>query len=1190
MANTKNIDSKLQSVKLTTSQIVEEINKLKAEGKSATEIYAQMNAKIESALQGIVAAGASVKKSYEQLQKQKGAQEQYIKNLQTLATQFQKVEAQQTKILAKAERERNKILKRQQNLRNQIAAGNKKRTKEVSDFEKRQLDRRAAYYKKKEKEKLAAFKKAEKEKTAEAKRQQKEREAAEKRRDFRGGFGAQFTPRAIGGALGSLTKYLGIFRLVNAAVQGFTELTVGSAREAIQFQKALANLGAVAGASATEVEKLGKNALEVAGSTKFSAAEIVSLQTELSKLGFTAEEVVESTQAIAFTAQALGSPLAATAEQVGKVINQFDLLVEQSEFVGDVLVTTINNSALSFDSFGTAIQYVGPIAKNLGLTFEQTAGAMAVLADSGFTASRVGTGLRGIFTELGKSSADVEKSLRDLAKENISLSEAVDLVGKRNAAQLITLLKNIDALDEGSGKYYQQGRAIASAAKQADTFSGQMEILTSNFREFQIEVGNAIAESDLLLGVMDAFFPKGAQTARAFKAINDIGFESFNNGAEKIIDGADATSTALELLNIKAEEYQDTLDNARVASAWEVLTSLNPFADAKMRDDAIATKNSVEGLVDQLNKLAESRNRDKFISEGQTLANNQYEESVRNLTDAFQEQINVNADVDVLSRQIADDISEYQAIVDSSAKSVYNFATGRYDMVELTEEEKLKYESLIKTLQGYQDQLTNITYSEDELNKKREREQAAALRPILDQIRRRTKEEVDAINERARVETKLAKTAAERADIEAERTQLVSDAYARQSASIRALSNEFDTQVDKIEKAALASDDLAKILTSDVIKDVENAVADYTKEIGELDEKLRSGKITQEEYNAARDTQYETLKANIEAFKQLGNISPEVAALFDELAKKALEAGYAIGDSAVLPKKNWDDFVKDFEKNKLEFLEDAIKRTANVLGEFSDTQLENTKNRIASELELIKSRYETEDYLARQQLENGLINEEQYRRKQQQLRKKQVTEENKLAKELFEAERKQERQDAKINAAVATAEIVIDAINDYGFPLGLGVGAALSSVVAAELAGQLSAINQRKFYEKKFAKGGMVQGPSHEQGGIPFTVKGQPGYEMEGGEFIVNKKASSLHRELLESINNSTKFANGGVVNNTVVNSNVGGESVNYLKAIAEATTATAIQSSKPVRAFVTSTDLKKDETARRIKENNTTI
>jgi septal ring factor EnvC (AmiA/AmiB activator) len=197
-------------------------------------------------------------------------------------------------------------------------------------------------------------------------------------------------------AVGTLARYGLAYKALNIAQRLFTELTIGSAKQAIEFEKSLANLGAVAGASSEEVAMLGKNALKVAGSTKFTAEEIVGLQTELSKLGFTADDVVASTQAIAFTAQALGSPLAATAEQVGKVINQFDLLIEQSEFIGDVLVTSINNSALSFDSFGTAIQYVGPIAKNLGLTLEQTAGAMAVLADNGFTASRIGTGLRGI--------------------------------------------------------------------------------------------------------------------------------------------------------------------------------------------------------------------------------------------------------------------------------------------------------------------------------------------------------------------------------------------------------------------------------------------------------------------------------------------------------------------------------------------------------------------------------------------------------------------------------------------------------------------------------------------------------------------------------------------------------------------------------------------------------------------------
>jgi len=1138
----------------------------------STEIYSQMNAKIESALKGIVQAGNSIKKSYDQLKTKKPAEalDQYTKNLQTLATQFQKVEAQQTKILAKAERERKKILKAQQNLRNKIAAGNKKRSKEVSDFEKRQLDRRAAYYKKKEKEKLDASKKAEREKTAEVKRQQREREKAEKRRDFRGGFRSQFTPRAIGGAIGSLTKYLGIYQLLNTAVAGFNELTIGSVKQAIKFEKSLADLSAVAGATNEEVSRLSKNALDVAGSTKFTAEEIVSLQTELAKLGFSANDIVESTSAIAQAAQALNSPLDQTALLIGKVRNQFGLMVEQTTQIADTLVTAVNESALSMDSFATAIQYVGPIAAQLGLDLQQTAGAMAVLADNGFTASRIGTGLRGILTELGKTGGDAESQLKKLAEAHINLAEAADLVGKRNAAQLITLLENLDAIEESNTKYYQQGRALESSAKQIDTFSGQLDILTAAWRRYQVGLGESIIQSNIILNVLEELAPKAAQAVRGFERINEIGFSAFNEGVENIVGGVDEFDEVLRLAGVSIDEYDKALE---VLQTSRLGKGKGLISNTKEYNEAVRVFDLIEGLGKQIQIAVKAKQDDIDITKGQEFANKVYGKSVESLIKKSAQGINVN-------QEIAEEYANLGYAIDVLDKKIETATGSRLTQLKA---EKAVYEQM-------RNQLNNSLLDEEEILEARKKQQASALKLRLDEIKRTTKEEVDFINERARVETALAKTAAERADIEAERTQLVSDAYGRQAEEIRGLSNEFDTQIDKIERAALASDDLAKILTSDVIKDVQKATADYTKEISDLEEKLRSNQISQEEYNAARDLQYETLKANIEAFKQLGDISPEVAAYFDELAKKALEAGYAIGESAEISKKNWDDFVRDFEENKLEFLEDAIKRTANVLGEFSDTQLENTKNRIASELELIKSRYETEDYLAKQQFENGLINEEQYRRKQQQLRKKQVAEENKLAKQLFEAERKQERQDAKINAAVATAEIIIDAINDYGFPLGLGVGAALSSVVAAELAGQLSAINQRKFYPKKFAEGGMVQGPSHEQGGVPFTVKGQSGYEMEGGEFIVNKKASSLHRELLESINNSTKFANGGVVNNTIVKGNVGGESVNYLKAIAEATTATAIQSSKPVRAFVTSTDLKKDETARRIKENNTTI
>ncbi|TGE07707.1 coiled-coil domain-containing protein [Hymenobacter fodinae] len=42
-----------------------------------------------------------------------------------------------------------------------------------------------------------------------------------------------------------------------------------------------------------------------------------------------------------------------------------------------------------------------------------------------------------------------------------------------------------------------------------------------------------------------------------------------------------------------------------------------------------------------------------------------------------------------------------------------------------------------------------------------------------------------------------------------------------------------------------------------------------------------------------------------------------------------------------------------------------------------------------------------------------------------------------------------------------------------------------------------------------FAEGGVLSGPSHGQGGIPFTVAGRPGFEAEGDEIILTK---GVHR------------------------------------------------------------------------------
>jgi hypothetical protein len=992
-------------------------------------------------------------------------------------------------------------------------------------------------------------------------------------------------------AIGTLVRYGAAYKLINIAQQIFNELIIGSIKQAVIFEKSLANLGAVAGATSEEVEALGKNALQVAGSTKFTAEEVVGLQTELSKLGFAAEDVVASTQAIAFTAQALGAPLDAVAQQTGKVINQFDLLIEQAGFVGDVLVTSINNSALSFESFGTAIQYVGPIAKNLGLTFEQTAGAMAVLADNGFTASRVGTGLRGIFTELGKTSADVEASLNSLAKQNISLSEAVDLVGKRNAAQLITLLKNIDTLDEGTGKYYEQGRAFESAAEQADTLSGQVDILTASFKEFQIGIGESITESDLFLRVLDLLFAKGSATARSFKTINDVGFEAFTEGVDKVVDGANAVDVALELSGISAKDYEIAMIRA-VAPTNLLAKRLGGFVLGTQR-----VLNTVDGLRDSIKEYAEESKNQTLITEGQTIATDEYEESVRRLTQAFEDQINVNDEVDVTAERINAQIEEYNSIIKTGVKTETDVFGIRSKMVEVTEDEILKYKGLVGALQGYLDQLTNISFSEDEINKKREKERQKAVRKEKENVKERIKIENEAtaelvasINERAKQQTAIAETAEQRADIEAKRQAAVSQAYKETADAISDIIPVYEENISIVERAVKANEKLAEVLGSEVINDLTKAFKDYSAELKELKKAQEQGTISQEGYERAVGELRRRFVETIETFKTFAGTSKELETFFENLIINfdALTIGADEG------KKNWKDFTDEFKETEwADLAMQAVSALGDSLGAFNDTALENVKASSEAQLDVIKNRYEIEDDILKSQLDNQLITESQFRSKQNELRKSQVAEENAIERNVFNAKKRQDRNDAGLEGIEAAAQAYIEAFKNYEPATAIIVGSIGAGIAAAQTTAQISAINQRKYYDKKFADGGIVNGPSHDQGGVPFTVQGRGGYEMEGGEYVVNKRATSMHRDLLERINKSgklnptvgsMKFAEGGLVSSPL------NESVDYLKAIAEATTSTAIQTSKPVRAYVADKDLRGNATERRIRDRNDRI
>lgn len=121
----------------------------------------------------------------------------------------------------------------------------------------------------------------------------------------------------------------------------------------------------------------------------------------------------------------------------------------------------------------------------------------------------------------------------------------------------------------------------------------------------------------------------------------------------------------------------------------------------------------------------------------------------------------------------------------------------------------------------------------------------------------------------------------------------------------------------------------------------------------------------------------------------------------------------------------------------------------------------------------------------------------------------------------------------------ATAAAAMAILRVWEGPGGVLVKLAQSAVVAFQTAKQINAMKAADSQLKTSFEdggiipahtGGMITGRRHYQGGVKFRVGGHVN-EAEGGEYIVNRRATARFLPLLERINK--KYADGGVVART---------------------------------------------------------
>ena len=182
--------------------------------------------------------------------------------------------------------------------------------------------------------------------------------------------------------------------------------------------------------------------------------------------------------------------------------------------------------------------------------------------------------------------------------------------------------------------------------------------------------------------------------------------------------------------------------------------------------------------------------------------------------------------------------------------------------------------------------------------------------------------------------------------------------------------------------------------------------------------------------------------------------------------------------------------------------------------------MQTVSSSISSIGSLMASITERNKKVIQEQVEAGVISQEQADKKLEQI------------------ERKAFKRQKAIQIATATANAA------------QGVLAALAQttdptptqslrVANAAMIGILGAIQVATVAAQKFQDGGLIKGESHAKGGVPFSVAGRGGFEAEGGEYIVKKSTVDNYGvDFMNALNNMRipkMFAEGGYVAPTPV-------------------------------------------------------
>ncbi|HBA7467192.1 TPA: phage tail tape measure protein, partial [Escherichia coli] len=255
-----------------------------------------------------------------------------------------------------------------------------------------------------------------------------------------------------------------------------------------EFAQKNSELQAVLGVAkdSAEMAALRKQARQLGDNTAASADDAAAAQIIVAKSGADKNGILAQTPAILNMSLANKKTMEENATLLIGTKSAFGLADDKASHIADVISMTMNKSQATFEGLSDSLTYVGTVAKDAGVSLEETAAMLGALHDANISGSMAGTGSRAVLSRLQAPTGKAYDAIKELGVKTTD--------SKGNTRPVFSILKEIqrsfekNKLGTGQRAEYMKtifGEEASSSASVLMTAaaSGKLDNLTRLIKE-----------------------------------------------------------------------------------------------------------------------------------------------------------------------------------------------------------------------------------------------------------------------------------------------------------------------------------------------------------------------------------------------------------------------------------------------------------------------------------------------------------------------------------------------------------------------------------------------------------------------------------------------------------------------------------------------------------------------------------